>query len=210
MGRYIEAKCRLCRRYGTKLFLKGSRCETAKCAMEREHGNLPPGTHGASRKRLTDYGIHLREVQRAKKCYGLGHRQMKQLYQKALRQTGNTGDNLLRNMERRLDNIVFRLTLALSRSHARQMIAHGHVTLNGKRVHTPSILVKGGDTIGCCKNESSKKMAGESVKATNKPDMPSWLKLNAETLEGTVVQLPAANELQVPFDSQLMVEYLSR
>src|SRR3990172_7833683 len=141
----IGPKCRLCRRAGMKLFLKGTRCDTAKCPMEKE--GRPPGQHGAKRLRLTDFGIHLREVQRAKKTYGVLQRQFARYYAAAERQPGNTGDHLLQILERRLDNVVYRCRFALSRDHARQLVLHGHFRVNGRKTTVPSLLLDAGDVV---------------------------------------------------------------
>ena len=154
MARIVGAKCRICRRLGTKLFLKGTRCDTPKCPIEKE--NKPPGVHGAKRVRLTEFGIHLREVQRAKKMYGVMQRQFRRYYDEAIAKPGNTGEYLMQILERRLDNVVYRLRMGSSRSQARQMILHGHVRVNGKKVSIPSYQVDAGDVIEPAKREAYK------------------------------------------------------
>ena|SRR5438552_7748820 len=208
MARITGAKCRICRRLGTKLFLKGTRCDSAKCPIERE--NKPPGQHGAKRVRLTEYGIHLREVQRAKKLYGVMQRQFRRYYNEAIAKPGNTGDYLLQSLERRLDNVVYRLRMGASRSQARQMVLHGHIRVNGKKVSIPSFQVGAGDLIEPAKRERSQKIVKESMLLKKDVQIPSWLKLAEEQATGTVVTLPTAQELQVPVEAQLIVEYMSR
>ena len=208
MARITGAKCRICRRLGTKLFLKGTRCDTPKCPVEKE--NKPPGAQGAKRIRLTEYGIHLREVQRAKKMYGLMHRQFRRYYSEAIAKPGNTGDYLLQILERRLDNVVYRLRMGASRSQARQLILHGHIRVNGKKVSIPSYQVGAGDVIEPAKREKSRKIIKESMLMKKDVQIPSWLKLAEEQATGTVVTLPTVGELQVPVEAQLIVEYMSR
>lgn len=208
MARIVGAKCRICRRLGTKLFLKGTRCDTPKCPIEKE--NKPPGVHGAKRVRLTEFGIHLREVQRAKKMYGVMQRQFRRYYDEAIAKPGNTGEYLMQILERRLDNVVYRLRMGSSRPQARQMILHGHIRVNGKKVSIPSYQVDAGDVIEASKKEKSKKIIKEAVLNKKDQQIPSWLKLAEEQATGTVVTLPTAQELQVPVESQLIVEYMSR
>src|SRR5579863_8043836 len=208
MARITGAKCRICRRLGTKLFLKGNRCDTPKCPIEKE--NRPPGVHGAKRVRLTEFGIHLREVQRAKKMYGVMQRQFRRYYDEAIAKPGNTGDYLVQILERRLDNVVYRLRMGASRSQARQLILHGHIRVNGKKVSIPSYQVDAGDMIESSKKEKSRKIVKEALLNKKDQEIPSWLKLAEEQATGTVVTLPTAQELQVPVESQLIVEYMSR
>jgi len=209
VARLLGPKCRLCRRAGVKLFLKGTRCDTAKCPMEKEA--RPPGQHGAKRVRMTDFGIHFREVQRAKKMYGVLQRQFARYYREAERQPGNTGDHLVQGLERRLDNVVYRLRFALSRDHARQLILHGHFRVNGKKITIPSALVAAGDIIEAAKKDKSKKIVADAFAIRRVIECPSWLKVAEEpVLSGMVVQLPTVRELQVPLESQLIVEYMSR
>jgi small subunit ribosomal protein S4 len=208
MARINGAKCRICRRLGTKLFLKGTRCDTPKCPIEKD--NKPPGVHGAKRIRLTEYGIHLREVQRAKKMYGVMQRQFRRYYDEAMRMPGNTGDVLVQMLERRLDNVVYRLRMGASRAQARQIILHGHIRVNGKKVSIPSYLVDAGDLIEPSKKEKSLKIVKESLLGKKDQQIPSWLKLAEEQATGTVVTLPSAQEIQVPLETQLVVEFMSR
>jgi small subunit ribosomal protein S4 len=208
MARITGAKCRICRRLGTKLFLKGTRCDTPKCPIEKE--NKPPGVHGAKRVRLTEFGIHLREVQRAKKMYGVMQRQFRRYYDEAIAKPGNTGEYLMQILERRLDNVVYRLRMGSSRPQARQMILHGHIRVNGKKVSIPSYQVDAGDVIEASKKDKSQKIIKEALLNKKDQQIPSWLKLAEEQATGTVVTLPTAQELQVPVESQLIVEYMSR
>jgi small subunit ribosomal protein S4 len=208
MARITGAKCRICRRLGTKLFLKGTRCDTPKCPIEKE--NKPPGQHGAKRVRLTEYGIHLREVQRAKKMYGVLQRQFRRYYDEAIAKPGNTGDYLIQTLERRLDNVVYRLRMGTSRAHARQLILHGHIRVNGRKVTVPSYPTEAGDVIEPARRERSVKIVKEALALKKDVEIPSWLKLVEDPPQGTVVSLPTAQELQVPVESQLIVEYMSR
>ncbi len=208
MARITGAKCRICRRLGTKLFLKGTRCDTPKCPIEKE--NRPPGVHGAKRVRLTEFGIHLREVQRAKKMYGVMQRQFRRYYDEAIAKPGNTGEYLMQILERRLDNVVYRLRMGASRPQARQLILHGHIRVNGKKVSIPSYQVDAGDTIEPAKKDKSLKAVKEALLMKKDQQIPSWLKLAEEQATGQVVTLPTAQELQVPVESQLIVEYMSR
>lgn len=208
MARNCDAKCRRCRRAGMKLFLKGTRCDTAKCPMEREA--RPPGQHGEKRLRLTDFGVHLREVQRCKRTYGVLQRQFTRYYDEAASRPGNTGDYLLQILERRLDNVVYRLRFAMSRDHARQLILHGHFRVNGRKVTIPSVQVKAGDTIAPASREKSRKIVKDAYDLKKSVDCPSWLRVSEEPLSGTVVNEPAVGELQVPIEAQLIVEYMSR
>lgn len=208
MARITGAKCRICRRLGTKLFLKGNRCDGPKCPIEKE--NRPPGQHGAKRIRLTEYGIHLREVQRAKKTYGLMQAQFRRYFQEASRMPGNTGDHLMMLLERRLDNVVYRLRMGSSRNHARQLILHGHIRVNGKRVTIPSLQTDAGDVVEASRREKSQKIVKEALLGKKDQQIPSWLKLAEEQGSGTVVTLPTAQEIQVPVETQLIVEFMSR
>ncbi len=208
MARITGSKCRLCRRLGTKLFIKGTRCDTAKCPVERE--NRPPGQHGAKRIRLTEYGVHLREVQRAKKMYGVMQRQFRRYFDEAVGKPGNSGEVLVQLLERRLDNVVYRLRMGTSRSHARQIILHGHIRVNGRKASVPSFRVDAGDVVEPARKEKSQKIVKESLAVRKDAALPSWLKLAEDPPQGTVVALPATAEIQMPLESQLIVEYMSR
>jgi small subunit ribosomal protein S4 len=198
----------MCRRAGVKLFLKGTRCETAKCAMEREA--LPPGPQRRRRPRLTEYGLHLREVQRCKRHYGVLYRQFLRNYNQAEREPGNTGDHLLQNLESRLDNVVYRMRFGSSRNHARQVIRHGHIRVNGKKVTIPSYQVKAGDVIEPAKREKSRKTIQAALEDRKDFALPSWIAVDEDAFKGTVLQSPGKDELQVPFESRLVVEYMAR
>jgi small subunit ribosomal protein S4 len=176
-----------------------------------EKNNRPPGQHGDKRVRLTDFGLHLREVQRAKKMYGVMHRQFTRYYDEAMRRPGNTGDYLIQILERRLDSVVHRMRFGTSRDHARQLIRHGHIFVNGSRVTIPSAQVNAGDVIEPAKKEKSTKIVTEAFASRKDLEMPSWLKVEEQpSLKGLVVQLPSTAELKTPLESQLIVEYMSR
>ena len=193
MARYREAVCRQCRREGIKLFLKGARCFTEKCAIERR--NYPPGQHGLSRTKLTNYGIQLREKQKARYTYGVLEKQFHRYYEEASRRAGKTGDNLLQLLECRLDNVVYRAGFARTRRHARQLVVHGHFKVNGNKVDIPSFSVRAGDHISV--RERSRKVARiqESLELAQRRGVPEWLEIQPETFTGTVKALPL---LRVP------------
>jgi len=208
MSRYVGPKCKLCRREGMKLFLKGTRCETVKCAIaKRAH---PPGELPWARKKRSEYGHQLREKQKAKRTYGIFERPFRSLFALANRQKGNTGENLIRLLERRLDNTVYLCGFAHSRSHARQLITHGHVRLNGKSVRTASLRVKAGDTIMIREKEKSRKMVEVVFEATKHRGVPSWLQVNATAFEGKVIELPKREEAAIDLQEQLIVEFCSK
>lgn len=206
MARYTAANCRLCRREGQKLFLKGDRCYGAKCALERK--NYAPGQHGQGRKKTSEYGLQLREKQKAKRFYGLQETQFRNLFEKAASRKGVTGDNLLILLESRLDNVVYRLGLASSRKEARQLIVHSHFTLNGKKVNSPGLEVKAGDVI------KVKEKSQSSPKFKEIKDMqitvPFWLTVDTEKLEGKVVALPTRADIDTPIAEHLIVELYSK
>ena len=206
MARYTDANCRLCRREGEKLFLKGDRCYSSKCAIEKR--NYAPGQHGQARKKVSEYGLQLREKQKAKRFYGMQEKQFRNLFAKADRKAGKTGDNLLILLETRLDNVVFRLGLASSRKEARQLVVHGHFTLNGKKVMSPGLEVKAGDVI------KVKEKSTQSPKFKEIRDMsitvPSWLSVDTEKLEGKVVALPTRADIDTPVAEHLIVELYSK
>ncbi len=206
MSRYTDASCRLCRREGQKLFLKGERCYSAKCAIEKR--NFPPGQHGQGRKKVSDYGLQLREKQKTKRFYGLQETQFRNLFDKAARKKGITGENLLILLETRLDNVVFRLGFASSRKEARQLVTHGHFTVNGKKVNIPSYEVKAGDVI------KIKEKSTNSPKFKEIKDMaitvPSWMTVDVDKLEGKVVSMPTRGEIDTPVAEHLIVELYSK
>ncbi len=208
MARKIEPDCRQCRREGCKLFLKGERCTTKKCAMERRP--VIPGQHGQSRRRVTfsEYGTQLREKQKVKRMYGLLENQCRDYYEEAERMKGVTGENMLSLIERRLDNVVYRMGIGASRKQCRQIVNHGHITVNGKRVNIASFLVKVGDVIAVKENkqelESFKSIKGMKVV------MPKWLEFDSNTLSGKVIALPKRDDIDADIKEQLIIELYSR
>lgn len=208
MARYTGPVCRLCRREGAKLYLKGDRCYTAKCAIDKRA--YPPGQHGQGRKKTTEYGLQLREKQKARRIYGILEKQFENYFDKAERQPGVTGENLLRTLERRLDNVVFRLGFASSRADARQMVRHNHITLSGHKANIPSILVAVGDVIAVKENSlgATKLAEVKDIAAVKNP--PAWLELDREQLTGKVVALPTKEQIDIPIEEHLIVELYSR
>jgi small subunit ribosomal protein S4 len=208
LARYIESACRLCRRENLKLFLKGERCYSDKCAFERR--SYPPGQHGQGRVKFSNYGIQLREKQKVKRMYGLVEKQFRNFFVKAERMKGITGVNLLLLLERRLDNLVYRLGFANSRSEARQMVRHSHFLVQGKKVSIPSYLVKLGQVVEL--REKSRKIAriSESLEGVARRGVPSWLELEKEQFRGRLVSLPSREELTMPIKEQLIVELYSK
>jgi small subunit ribosomal protein S4 len=209
MGRHIGPVCRLCRREGTKLFLKGTRCDTPKCAVDRREG--VPGMHQFRRGKASEYAIRLREKQKVKRYYGVFERQFRKYYEEASRRPGNTGDALLSLLERRLDNVVTRLGFAASRPQARQMITHGHVTVNGRKLDIPSYMVRPGDQIQLKNREHSLKLATDNLATGSGPPVPEWLdRFSTDPPEGRVSRLPAITDVGLPVTPQLIIELLSR
>ena len=206
MARYTDANCRLCRREGQKLFLKGERCYSPKCAIEKR--NYAPGQHGQSRKKNSEYGLQLREKQKTKRFYGLQETQFRNLFDKAERKSGMTGENLLILLETRLDNVIFRLGFASSRKEARQLVIHGHFLVNGKKVDIPSYEVKAGDEIKV-KEKSSSSPKFKEVKEMS-ISVPSWMSVDVEKLEGKVVLLPTRADIDTPVAEHLIVELYSK
>jgi small subunit ribosomal protein S4 len=208
MARYTEAVCRLCRRSGDKLMLKGGRCFSPKCAMERR--SKPPGQQPMRRRRLSDRGVQLREKQKARYSYGVLERQFRRFFSQAQKQAGITGENLLVLLERRLDNVVYRLGFADSRAQARQLVMHGHIALNGRKTDIPSALVKEGDTIkwqeGSVKTEYYKQLTASIESKV----IPGWLSLDMENMVGRVVSLPTPDDIEAKIEWQSIVEYYSR
>ena len=207
MARYADAKCRLCRREGMKLFLKGARCFTDKCAIERR--NYPPGMHGLQRGKLTPYGVQLREKQKAKRIYGVLESQFRKYFQWAESEKGVTGENLLRLLELRLDNVVFRLGFAASRRESRQMVAHGHFQVNGRKVSVPSYIVKVGDAVQLRTNSKVQERVADNMNA-GRGVVPTWLELDAAARRGLVRGLPLREDIQIPVQEQLIVELFSK
>lgn len=206
MAKYIEADCRLCRREGTKLFLKGERCLSKKCAMERRP--VVPGQHGMARKKFTEYGRQLREKQKVKRAYGLLEKQMHAYYEEAERLNGITGETMLSLIERRLDNVVYRMGIGSSRAEARQIVNHGHICVNGKRVDIPSYQVNAGDVISIKENKRQKEMFKELKEV--KVVMPKWLEFDSTKLEGRILELPKRDDIDLAIEEHLIVELYSR
>ncbi|MDM7996155.1 MAG: 30S ribosomal protein S4 [Acidobacteriota bacterium] len=210
MARYREAKCRLCRREGMKLFLKGDRCFRDTCAVEKR--NFPPGQHGRDhRPKTVGYGIQLREKQKVKRIYRVLENQFANYFAKADKKKGITGETLLLTLECRIDNVVYRLGFAPSRDQARQLVTHGHVLVNGKKLNIASALIKAGDVITLRENTKKNTQVLDSVASiSGRGGVPAWLELDAEGLKGTVVALPKRDDIQMPIDEQLIVELYSK
>jgi small subunit ribosomal protein S4 len=206
MARVIRPDCSQCRREGCKLFLKGERCTSKKCAIERRPSL--PGQHGSSRKRITGYGIQLREKQKVKRAYGLLEKQFRNYYEEANRMKGATGENLLVLLERRLDNVVYRMGIGASRAECRQIVNHKHITVNGKVVDIPSYSVKVGDIIAIKENKRELEMF-KDLKGM-KIIMPKWLEFNSEKLEGKILELPKREDIDLSIKEHLIVELYSR
>ena len=206
MARYTDANCKLCRREGQKLFLKGERCYSTKCAIERR--NYAPGQHGQARKKQSEYGLQLREKQKAKRFYGVPETQFRNTFEKAENKKGHSGVNLMIALETRLDNVVFRLGFAASRKEARQLVTHGHFTVNGKKANIPSMEVKAGDVIKVKeKSQSSPKF--KEIKEMS-ITVPSWMTVDVEKLEGKVVAMPRREDIDTPIAEHLIVELYSK
>ncbi|MGQ0720654.1 MAG: 30S ribosomal protein S4 [Candidatus Eiseniibacteriota bacterium] len=209
MARNIDPKCRQCRREGVKLFLKGDRCLTLKCAIERR--NYPPGVHGQSmRRKVSDYGVQLREKQKARRMYGVLERQFRGYYRRATGMKGVTGENLLRMLEMRLDNLVFRLGMASSRSQARQLVLHRHLSVNGRTVTIPSYQCKPGDRIAMRENSRKLDVVKASLDSRDPSSLVSWLNVDKESLAGSVLSSPSREQIPVPLNEQLIVELYSK
>lgn len=206
MAKYTEAVCRLCRREGLKLFLKGDRCYTDKCGFSRR--GYAPGQHGQGRKKLSNYGLQLREKQKSKRIYGLLEKQFRKYYEKADRKKGITGENLLILLETRLDNVVYKLGYGQSRTEARQLVTHGHFKVNGKKVNIPSFKVSVNDVISV--KDSSKSSEKFKTFAENPKTLPTWLEGNTENFEGKVLREPTREEIDVPINETLIVELYSK
>ena len=206
MSRYTDANCKLCRREGQKLFLKGERCYSTKCALEKR--NYAPGQHGQARKKQSDYGNQLREKQKAKRFYGVQETQFRNLFDKAAKKSGKTGDNLLIMLETRLDNAVFRLGFAASRKEARQLVTHGHFTVNGKKANIPSMEVKAGDVIAV-KSRSQQSPKFKEIKEMQ-ITVPQWMDVDVNKLEGKILALPTREQIDTPIAEHLIVELYSK
>ena len=210
MARYTGPVCRLCRREGMKLFLKGERCYTEKCAIEKR--NMPPGQHGRRRSsKMQGYGVQLREKQKVKRIYGLLERQFHKYYVKASTLKGNTGENLLRQLESRLDNVVFRMGFAVTRAQARQLVAHRAISVNGKRVNLPSYQVRPGDEISLTEGARSQLRVQESVTVSQEMDLvPAWLEVDAKKFSGVFKSLPERSDLPSDINESLIIELYSK
>ncbi len=208
MARYAGPSCKLCRREGLKLYLKGDRCYTGKCAIDRR--SYAPGQHGQLRKKTSEYGIQLREKQKARRLYGVLEKQFRNYFKEANRQPGVTGENLLRLLERRLDNVIYRLGLGASRDEARQLVTHGHFEVNGRKVNIPSYLVKVGDEITVREKSTKSSRIKELMERAGEKTSPAWLEYDAEQAKARVVALPSREQLDVPIEEHLIVELYSR
>ncbi|MCG3174427.1 MAG: 30S ribosomal protein S4 [Myxococcota bacterium] len=218
MSRFTGSACHQCRRDSfreqdnkreiSKLMLKGDRCFTDKCAIERRA--YPPGQHGQNRSKMSDYAVRLREKQKAKRIYGIQEKQFRRIFAEAGRRTGNTGDTLMQMLETRMDNLVFRLGFANTRREARQMVSHGHFAIDGRKVTIPSIVVKPGSKITLRERSRSSKKFQENLEVAKKRSMPSWLELNAAEFSGVLLGQPVREELQLPLREQLIIELYSR
>jgi small subunit ribosomal protein S4 len=213
MARYTGPVCKLCRREGEKLFLKGARCLSPKCAVERR--TYPPGQHGKDaqfrRGRGSDYSLQLREKQKARRVYGILERQFRRYFREALRRPGLTGSNLLSILESRLDNVIFRMGWADSRNHARQLVQHGHFAVNGRRTNIPSFLVRPGDVITVRDGSRNRKYFKEMrAYMEERPPAPEWLAVDMAAMQGSVERVPERRDIDLPLNEQLIVEYYSR
>lgn len=207
MAKYTESKCRLCRREGMKLFLKGDRCYSPKCAISRRP--VAPGQHGTTRKKVSEYGLQLREKQKTKRIYGLLENQFRTIYERAEKMRGATGENMLRLLELRLDNIAFRFGLGKSRAQARQVVNHAFLTVNGRPVNIPSYTCKVGDVIAVKENKKNSKLF-EELRNFKKLNLPKWLEFDVEKLEGKVIALPQRDDIDLTISENMIVELYSR
>jgi small subunit ribosomal protein S4 len=208
VARYIDSVCRLCRREGLKLFLKGDRCYTDKCAIERR--NYPPGAHGQGRTKHSEYALQLREKQKVKRMYGVLERQFRRYFEMAERSRGITGEVLLQLLERRLDNMVYRMGFVTSRSEGRQLVRHGHFAVNGRKVNIPSFLVKANDVITVRERSRSVGRITDALGQAEHKGVPEWLEVNREAFSARVKALPTRNELTMPINEKLIVELYSK
>ncbi len=208
MGRYTGPACKLCRREGMKLFLKGDRCFMAKCAIEQ--GATPPGVHGQRRIKMSDYGTQLREKQKLRRIYGLQEAQFRFMFQRAVRSRGVTGEKLLQMLEMRLDNLVYRFGFAPSRRAARQFVTHGHMEVNGRKATIPSMILKEGDVVKVRGRDHSKRYSGQFVENAETRGISPWLSVNKAELEGRVLRIPTREEMAPVVNEQLVVELYSK
>lgn len=208
MARYTGSVCRLCRREGTKLFLKGDRCLSGKCAIEK-HPSVP-GQHGNGRKNVKEYGMQLREKQKAKRYYGVLENQFKGYFEKAEKTEGVTGENLLSLLERRFDNVIYRIGLANSRKEARQLVTHGHFRINGKKVNIPSLIVRAGDVITLREESRSSEKFKALIESLDSHITPKWIELDKAQVVAKVAALPSRDDVDFPFEEHLIVELYSK
>ena len=208
MARYTESVCRLCRREGAKLFLKGTRCYTKKCSFERRPS--PPGQHGVRRRKVGDFGLQLREKQKIRKTYGVLERQFRNYFRVASTHSGVTGEYLLRSLELRLDNVVYRMGFATSRAQARQLVGHGHFAVNGRATNVPSFQVRNGDRVEVRESRRGREPFKLAKETLRNHQAPAWLTVDAATLAGTIADSPARDQMPLDFNEQLVVEYYSR
>lgn len=208
MARYTGAVCRLCRREGQKLFLKGERCYSEKCSVGIR--GYAPGQHGQGRKKSSEYGLQLRAKQTARRFYGVQENQFHHYFEIAERKQGITGDNLLRILESRLDNVVYRVGFASSRAEARQLVGHGHFEVNGKRVDIASYLLKAGDVVSICEKSRGSEKIKAVVEANSARPVPQWIDVNRDQLTAKVIALPTRDQIEAPVDEQLIVEFYSK
>jgi small subunit ribosomal protein S4 len=209
LSRYRESACRLCRRENLKLYLKGDRCYSDKCAFDRR--SYPPGQHGQRRGgKISDYGLQLREKQKVKRTYGLSEKQFKLTFERADRRKGITGTNLLMMLEQRLDNVVYRMGFANSRNQARQLVRHSHFLVNGKKVDIPSYQTRAGDIVEVCEKSKNIQAITEAVEAVVRRAMPQWIELDKEKMKGTVKSLPVREDITMPIQESQIVELYSR
>lgn len=208
MARYTGPVCRLCRREGTKLYLKGERCTSGKCAIDRR--STAPGQHGAANKKMREYGLQMREKQKTRRYYGVLEKQFVNYYEEAARKEGMTGENLICLLERRLDNVVYRMGFAASHNEARQLVLHGHFTLNGKKVNIPSLIVKAGDVVAVKESSRDSVKIKALAEAAASMAAPKWLEVKADAMTAKVVTLPAREDVDFDFNEQLIVELYSK
>src|SRR5258705_13005350 len=208
VARYTGAVCRLCRREGLKLFLKGERCYTDKCAIERR--NYPPGQHGQARPKFSEYSIQLREKQKLRRIYGILEGQFRRYFQMADRAKGVTGETLLQLLERRMDNMVYRMGFATSRSESRQLVRHGHFSVNGRKVNVPSFLVKVGDVVAVTERSRKVVRIQEALDLAQRRGVPDWLEVSSEAFSGRVKSIPVRADLTMPINEKLVVELYSK
>ena len=208
MASYTGPVCRLCRREGTKLYLKGERCTSGKCALDRR--STAPGQHGAANKRMREYGLQMREKQKTRRYYGVLEKQFVNYYEEAARKEGMTGENLICLLERRLDNVVYRMGFAASHKEARQLVLHGHFTLNGKKVNIPSLIVKAGDVVAVKESSRDSVKIKALAEAAASMTAPKWLEVKADAMTAKVLNLPAREDVDFDFHEQLIVELYSK